>query len=74
MKQESKNKLTLETLQMITCCLQYQEDKRADFTELYNHPYIKKPFEEQTFLKDLEEDQLNKLFPNRKRWKKKKKH
>ena len=46
MKPESKEVLTLECLNMMTSCLQNDENLRANYNDLYNHPYITNPIEE----------------------------
>jgi len=64
MKERSIPKLTLETILFMSQCLQTYELGRADINTLFNHPYITKPFNEQT---PLDEGTLNDIFPYRNR-------
>lgn len=47
-----KPNLSLETIFFLSQCLQHNEDERKCVTELINHPYIMKPFDDQQELID----------------------
>ena len=46
-KEAVKPSLTLESIFFLSQCLQHNEDETKCVTELINHPYIVKPFDEQ---------------------------
>ena len=46
-RESVKQNLTLETVFFLTSCLQHNEDERKCISELIDHPYITKKFEEQ---------------------------
>lgn len=46
-KQTVKDNLTLETIFFLSQCLQHNEDERKCVSELINHPYITRPFQDQ---------------------------
>jgi len=46
LKEAALEKLTLECILFLSQCLQHDEDERKCISDLMEHPYIHKPFEE----------------------------